>query len=208
MASKSRTAATSSKSKRGGATTGTADKRRRRKLERNRAAASKCRQRKKEWQDGLERKKIALETTYKALRSETKDLMEEVAQLKHLVMGHAACGDANIDNWIRNEAGNFVRRMSGKQNAPVVSASPVSAVAKSITKMRSPTQGQLTTTPVMTDTLNNMLAPIASEAPFNTTANNGLLPSAKHLINQEIDTLNPYLMLESSMQTRLDGIFS
>lgn len=93
-------------------TAGAADKRRKRNLERNRAAASKCRQRKKQWQDGLERRKMELEGRYKALHSESKELMEEVAQLKNFVMAHAACNDANIDDWIRNEADNFVRRMS------------------------------------------------------------------------------------------------
>lgn len=155
MASKSRTAATSSKSKRGGATTGTADKRRRRKLERNRAAASKCRQRKKEWQDGLERKKIELESRYKSLHSEVKELMEEVAQLKNFVMAHAACNDANIDDWIRNEADSFVRRMSGAQMAQNTQAVQNAQVAQnahappqpqgSLVQMQSPTQGQLAT---------------------------------------------------------------
>lgn len=149
LSSRSRTAAASSESKRGGATTtGTADKRHRRNLERNRAAASKCRQRKKQWQDALERKKIALESRYKALHSETEDLMEKVAQLKNFIMAHAVCGDANIDNWIRNEAGNFVRHMSGKQNAPAVSALPVSAAAGSMAP--SPTQGRRSATPATT----------------------------------------------------------
>lgn len=97
--------------------TGVAEKRRKRNLERNRAAASKCRQRKKQWQDGLERRKTDLESRYKALHRESKDLMEEVAQLKNLVMAHAGCNDANIDDWIRSEADSFVRRMSTHQAA-------------------------------------------------------------------------------------------
>lgn len=154
MPTKSRTATTSSKSKRGAAattsTTGTADKRRRRNLERNRAAASKCRQRKKQWQDGLERKKIELESRYKALHGETKQLMEEVAQLKNVVMGHAACNDANIDDWIRNEADNFVRRMSGAQmHLNAQTTPPVSAATGPMAQMQSPTQGHLTAPPAM-----------------------------------------------------------
>ncbi|KAF1732552.1 Transcription factor atf21 [Beauveria bassiana] len=201
---KSRTAAASPQSQRGGAiTTGTADKRRRRNLERNRAAASKCRQRKKRWQEGLESKKIALESRYKALHIETKDLMEEVAILKNIVIAHAVCDDANIDDWIRNEADNFVRRMSGTQNAPVVSATPDSAAAgsESMAQMRSPTQGLLTATPAMTDTLKNMFAPIALKAPFDTTANNDLPLSAEDIISQDIDTSNPNFMMVSSMRT-------
>ncbi len=157
MPTKSRTATSSSKSKKGGSTTATAsvDKRRRRNLERNRAAASKCRQRKKQWQDGLERKKIELESRYKSLHSEVKELMEEVAQLKNFVMAHAACNDANIDDWIRNEADSFVRRMSGAQMAQNAQAAQNAQVAQnahappqpqgSLVQMQSPTQGQLAT---------------------------------------------------------------
>ncbi|KAF1739811.1 Cyclic AMP-dependent transcription factor ATF-7 [Beauveria bassiana] len=156
----------SSKSKRGGAgaAVGAADKRRKRNLERNRAAASKCRQRKKQWQDGLERKKMELETRYKALHGEAKDLMEEVAQLKNFVMAHAACNDANIDDWIRNEADNFVRRMSG---AHMHQASQSASAAASMGQMRSPTQSVLTATPPMNDSLNAMFAPGGSKAPFD-----------------------------------------
>ena len=151
MPTKSRTATSSSKSKKGSATTATAsvDKRRRRNLERNRAAASKCRQRKKQWQDGLERKKIELESRYKSLHSEVKELMEEVAQLKNFVMAHAACNDANIDDWIRNEADSFVRRMSGaqmQQNAQAAqNAHAPPPGPGSMAQMQSPTQGHLAT---------------------------------------------------------------
>ncbi|KAM3519646.1 hypothetical protein NHJ13051_007349 [Beauveria bassiana] len=165
--SKTTNATTSStKSKRGGAgaAVGAADKRRKRNLERNRAAASKCRQRKKQWQDGLERKKMELETRYKALHGEAKDLMEEVAQLKNFVMAHAACNDANIDDWIRNEADNFVRRMSG---AHMHQASQSASAAASMGQMRSPTQSVLTATPPMNDSLNAMFAPGGSKAPFD-----------------------------------------
>ncbi len=91
---------------------GAAKKRHKRNLERNRIAASKCRQRKKQWQGSLERHKIELENRYKALHSESIDLFEEIAQLKNLVMAHATCKDVNIEGWIRSEADNFVRRMS------------------------------------------------------------------------------------------------
>lgn len=124
--SKSRTGAASKSKRASGGTTnsgntttttstrggGAAEKRRKRNLERNRAAASKCRQRKKQWQDGLERRKMELESRYKALTLESKELMDEVTQLKNLVMAHATCNDPNIDDWIRNEADSFVRRMS------------------------------------------------------------------------------------------------
>lgn len=88
------------------------EKRRRQNQERNRTAASRCRQRKKQWQDGLERRRIELESRRKALHLETEELLEEVDHLKNFVMAHAACNDAKIDNWISNEADSFVRRIS------------------------------------------------------------------------------------------------
>ncbi|KAM3550369.1 hypothetical protein MY1884_008280 [Beauveria asiatica] len=166
-ASKTTTATTSStRSKRGGAgaAVGAADKRRKRNLERNRAAASKCRQRKKQWQDGLEHKKMELETRYKALHGEAKNLMEEVAQLKNFVMAHAACNDANIDDWIRNEADSFVRRMSG---AHMHQVSQSASAAASMGQMRSPAQSVLAATPPMNDSLSAMFAPGGSKAPFD-----------------------------------------
>lgn len=83
--------------------------RRTRNLERNRVAATKCRRRKNQWQAGLESKKSELESRFRALRGETEALAEEVAQLKHLVMAHAFCNDANIDGWIQNQADNLPR---------------------------------------------------------------------------------------------------
>lgn len=80
-----------------------------RNLERNRIAATKCRRRRNEWQRNLERKKTELENSYKALRTETTDLIEEVAKLKHFVLAHASCNDANIDNWIVYQADKFVK---------------------------------------------------------------------------------------------------
>ncbi|KAJ6788715.1 hypothetical protein PWT90_10053 [Aphanocladium album] len=192
------TSTTATKSKRGAAS-GTADKRRKRNLERNRAAASKCRQRKKQWQDGLERKKTELESRYKALHSESKELMEEVAQLKNFVMAHAACNDTNIDDWIRNEADSFVRRMSTAQMHNATTGPPVTSVAGSMAQMRSPPQGNLTATPPMNDTLNNMFAPTGSKAPFDTATD--MRPGVADNTNQNNNNIfNPDLLMVSSMQ--------
>lgn len=148
------TSTTATESKGGGCATGTADKRRKRNLERNRAAASKCRRRKKQWQDGLERKKTELESRYKTLRIESKELMEEVVQLKNFVMAHAACNDVNIGDWIRNEADTFVRRMKtteGQGNAVAnATTGPSGTTAEGkMVQMHSTTQVNLTATPPM-----------------------------------------------------------
>lgn len=87
-------------------------------LERNRVAASKCRRRKSQWQAGLEDKKNELESRYKALRSETEELAEDVAQLRHMVMAHAFCNDANIDAWLRNQANNLTWSVGSSATPP------------------------------------------------------------------------------------------
>ncbi|OAA53237.1 activating transcription factor 7a [Akanthomyces lecanii RCEF 1005] len=156
LVASSKSTTTPAISRRGSAAAGIADKRRERNLERNRAAASKCRQRKKKWQDGLERKKAELENLFKALHSELKDLMEEVTQLKNFVMAHAGCNDANIDDWIRNAADRFVRCMStARAQMHPTSAPPVSVVTGSMAQMQSLAQGNLAATLALNGTLTN-----------------------------------------------------
>ncbi|OAA34069.1 activating transcription factor 7a [Beauveria brongniartii RCEF 3172] len=116
---------------------GTAEKRRRHNLERNCAAASKCRQRKRQWQEGLESEKKELEERCKHLHVEAEEIIEEIAQLKDLVMAHAGCDNTNIDIWLQNEADSFVRRMStthGTWSSPAIGGS-VSATAVSIGRL-------------------------------------------------------------------------
>lgn len=77
-------------------------------LERNRAAASKCRQKKKEWTSDLEQTKIDLETRNAQLRMEFNGLQGEVSRARALLMTHASCHDINIDKWLENEAKRYV----------------------------------------------------------------------------------------------------
>jgi hypothetical protein len=84
-------------------------------LERNRVAASKCRQKKKEWLSDLEANKYKLEKQYRSLNVEYNELLDEVTQLKNFLMAHAGCNDPVIDGWINNEANSCIRRL--KQNA-------------------------------------------------------------------------------------------
>jgi cyclic AMP-dependent transcription factor ATF-2 len=78
-------------------------------LERNRVAASKCREKKKEFVSKLEETKITLERKHTQLQVEYNALITEVGGLKHDLMTHAKCNDANIDKWIANEARKFVQ---------------------------------------------------------------------------------------------------
>ena len=78
-------------------------------LERNRIAASKCREKKKHYVSGLEETKVGLENRHAHLQLEYNSLLTEVSGLKHHLMAHAKCSDPNIDSWLANEARRFVQ---------------------------------------------------------------------------------------------------
>ncbi|KAK7910947.1 bZIP transcription factor [Apiospora marii] len=77
-------------------------------LERNRVAASKCREKKKDWTKDLEETKIGLESQNSHLQMEYSALVKEVGEIRAQLMTHASCHNANIDKWIENEAKKFV----------------------------------------------------------------------------------------------------
>ncbi|XP_019713164.1 cyclic AMP-dependent transcription factor ATF-2 [Hippocampus comes] len=67
------------------------DEKRRKFLERNRAAASRCRQKRKVWVQSLEKKADDLNSVNGQLQSEVTLLRSEVAQLKQLLLAHKDC---------------------------------------------------------------------------------------------------------------------
>ncbi|XP_063743634.1 cyclic AMP-dependent transcription factor ATF-2 isoform X2 [Eleginops maclovinus] len=67
------------------------DEKRRKFLERNRAAASRCRQKRKVWVQSLEKKSEDLNLTNGQLQNEVTLLRNEVAQLKQLLLAHKDC---------------------------------------------------------------------------------------------------------------------
>ncbi|XP_061111854.1 cyclic AMP-responsive element-binding protein 5-like isoform X2 [Conger conger] len=67
------------------------DGRREKFLERNRAAASRCRQKRKVWVCSLERKAEELSHTHLQLQNEVTQLKSEVTQLKQLLLAHRDC---------------------------------------------------------------------------------------------------------------------
>ncbi|XP_036386517.1 cyclic AMP-dependent transcription factor ATF-7-like [Megalops cyprinoides] len=67
------------------------DERRQRFLERNRAAASRCRQKRKIWVNSLEKKAEELASINVSLTSEVMLLRNEVAHLKQLLLAHKDC---------------------------------------------------------------------------------------------------------------------
>ncbi|KAI2621695.1 hypothetical protein GGR54DRAFT_75903 [Hypoxylon sp. NC1633] len=77
-------------------------------LQRNRVAATKCRQKKKEWVSDLEETRLGLESQNNHLQMEYSNLKNEITYIKAQLMEHATCNDINIDKWIENEAKRFV----------------------------------------------------------------------------------------------------
>ncbi|SCO52928.1 uncharacterized protein FFMR_11247 [Fusarium fujikuroi] len=87
-------------------------------LKRNRIAASKCRQKKKVWIRELEETTKDLEIEHNALHSQYTDLMGELTTIKNQLMDHASCNDANISQWLDNEAKKYVQRIAAQSRQP------------------------------------------------------------------------------------------
>ncbi|KAM0328540.1 hypothetical protein ACHAQA_004947 [Verticillium albo-atrum] len=85
-------------------------------LQRNRMAASKCRQKKKEWMSDLQETKQDLENQHMQLLTEYNMLVGEVTSLKDQLMSHATCNDRNIDLWLEAEARRFAHKASKQFN--------------------------------------------------------------------------------------------
>lgn len=60
-------------------------------LERNRAAASRCRARKKQWMENLEKKSKDVDSLNTSLQQEVLMLRAEVQQLKSILIAHKDC---------------------------------------------------------------------------------------------------------------------
>ncbi|KAG8418466.1 transcription factor [Metarhizium acridum] len=103
-------------------------------LERNRIAAYKCRKRKKKWIHSLKERHSWLEKRYKDLGTEYFYLLQEISELKTLIIGHANCHDSNIDTWLNNEASKYVCKVGsdgpkgicGSRPAPSLDATSTS----------------------------------------------------------------------------------
>lgn len=78
-------------------------------LEKNRIAASKCREKKKKWVHDLEYNKSQLERLNMELRLEHRGLISELNQTKSMLMSHADCNDPNITEWLNNQARRIVQ---------------------------------------------------------------------------------------------------
>ncbi|ORX89666.1 hypothetical protein K493DRAFT_318533 [Basidiobolus meristosporus CBS 931.73] len=82
------------------------EEKRRRFLERNRVAASKCRQKKKMWVKELEQKSEEITTRNKELQLMVSQLKEELLQLKSQLLGHRNCNCNVIQQYVQT-SGHF-----------------------------------------------------------------------------------------------------
>jgi hypothetical protein len=77
-------------------------------LEKNRVAAHKCRQRKKEYINGLEGRAREFSSKNKALKENVAMLRDEVLSLKNEVLRHAGCGFWAVDEYLARCAGDLL----------------------------------------------------------------------------------------------------
>ncbi|MCJ1312703.1 hypothetical protein MMC25_006379 [Agyrium rufum] len=80
------------------------DEKRSKFLERNRVAASKCRQKKKEWTSGLEQRARELQNDKAQLALMVSSLREEMMFLKGEILNHTNCGSKQITDYLALEA--------------------------------------------------------------------------------------------------------
>lgn len=92
-------------------------------LEKNRVAANKCRQRKKEYTIGLTAKASDLCSRNTALKAEMTELREQVLNLKNEVLRHARCGSWAIDRYVARSAGDLCGAKSPSIQQPTSTAS-------------------------------------------------------------------------------------
>ncbi|KAF2138718.1 uncharacterized protein K452DRAFT_300803 [Aplosporella prunicola CBS 121167] len=86
-------------------------------LERNRIAAHKCRQKKKEWMVGLDEQCRDLSAHNKLLQAHVAELSEEVFRLKNMVFQHTDCRFPPIQAYIQSTAEQLRNRVSANAHA-------------------------------------------------------------------------------------------
>ena len=77
-------------------------------LERNRVAASKCRQKKKEWTQNLETRARELQKNNNVLRMNVESLRQEILFLKGEMLKHGSCDCDQIQEFVKSGASTFL----------------------------------------------------------------------------------------------------
>jgi cyclic AMP-dependent transcription factor ATF-2 len=113
------------------------DQKRNKFLERNRIAASKCREKKKMYVSELEQTEAEYAVQNAHLRALKVALTAEASDLKNQLMGHGTCNDSNIDRWIKNQASNYVQTTPERLGQPFLPAGQYPAPELSTASPRS-----------------------------------------------------------------------
>lgn len=101
-------------------------------LERNRVAASKCRQKKKEWTQNLESKARELQRHNNELRLVRDSCKEEILFLKGEMLRHTACGCTTIQEYLQRGPESFADQRDAvvkRELSPVGTAPPSPAMS-------------------------------------------------------------------------------
>lgn len=116
-------------------------------LEKNRVAAHKCRERRKQYISNLETRARDESSKNKVLREQCVALREQVLDLKNILLQHAGCGCWAIDQYLERSAGDLL----GVSNPffPMDKSSEDSIIASSSVKCESERQMSMGLTPVM-----------------------------------------------------------
>ena len=98
-------------------------------LERNRVAASKCRQKKKEWTSNLETRARELQGNKNSMALLVASLREELLYLKGEALKHTTCDCTQIRNYLARQAGSpFLHTGYGYPHSPCLGSDFMSAV--------------------------------------------------------------------------------
>lgn len=114
-------------------------------LEKNRVAAHKCRQRKKEYINGLEGRAREFSTKNKLLKENVAMLRDEVLTLKNEVLRHASCGFWAVDEYLARCAGDLLGMeapgpSNSTQNTTQSPSMPTDALDRQSRDYRAPSQ--------------------------------------------------------------------
>lgn len=114
-----------------GSTQNPEDDKRSKFLERNRVAASKCRQKKKEWTSNLEARARELQNSKNQLQLIVNSLKDEVMFLKSEMFKHTGCGCGQIRDYLGREANNLTNPAHNSYQPFSSAASPIGSAPHS-----------------------------------------------------------------------------
>ncbi|KAI8983979.1 hypothetical protein BDF20DRAFT_857295 [Mycotypha africana] len=92
--------------------TATAKQQRKRLLEKNREAASRCRQKKKRWVNGLEERSQIAQAKNEELQGQIKQLREESIYLRNLLLTHGNCNCEVVQTYLRRTSEQLSNKVS------------------------------------------------------------------------------------------------